>query len=141
MNTVDEFVALDSKWVAFLSPVLRTLSQGDADAPLWSFAYADLAQEIAVERNALGLEDVSLYGTRHSGASADFANQDRDIAEIQARGQWRSVNSVARYKKAGLLQKTAASYPNGLRRYLATCAEQLADVIVRGAAGPAPFQA
>ena len=54
-----------------------------------------------------GLSSLNLtpHTARHGGASHDSRDQLRSFADIQARGQWQSLKSVARYKKTGVYER------------------------------------
>ena len=51
----------------------------------------------------LGLAKFALtpHAVRHSGPSQDFLNKSRTADEIQARGRWKSLRSIQRYRKPG----------------------------------------
>ena len=57
-----------------------------------------------------GLDTLGLtpHTARHGGASQDSRDQLRSFADIQARGQWQSLKSVARYKKTGVYERQLA---------------------------------
>ena len=47
----------------------------------------------------------TLHSLRHGGARHDFAQGSRTLLGIMHRGAWRSVLSVKRYEKSGLLAR------------------------------------
>lgn len=54
---------------------------------------------------------------RHSGPSFDLLNRYRTFEEIQARGRWAAMQSVARYRKPGRLLMTASQLPPAFKHY------------------------
>ena len=50
---------------------------------------------------------------RHGGPSTDKLNGDLDDNEVLRRGRWRSLDSVRRYGKTGVLAKLLAAMPDG----------------------------
>ena len=62
----------------------------------------------AVERLGLKKLNVTPHCPRHGGASEDAFGKHLSIAEIQARGRWEDVRSVARYRKPGKLLRQQA---------------------------------
>ena len=45
--------------------------------------------------------DLTPHCARHGGASADAYLRTRSLTEIQHRGRWEALTSVARYKRPG----------------------------------------
>ena len=60
--------------------------------------------QLVTKESSLATLSVVLYTGRHSGASIDRSN-GTDLLSVQRRGRWRTLASVRRYEKAGLLQR------------------------------------
>ena len=54
-----------------------------------------------MQRLKLGQFQLTPPAVRHSGPSVDFLNKTRTADEIMARGRWRSLKSIQRYRKPG----------------------------------------
>ena len=59
----------------------------------------------------LGRFDLTPHTVRHSGPSADFLSRNRDAAEIQARGRWKTAKSIQRYQKPGQMMAKMNKLP------------------------------
>ena len=53
--------------------------------------------------DTFGLIGLTMYQTRHSGASSDRVRGVRTLQEVQTRGQWKAFSSVTRYDKSSRL--------------------------------------
>lgn len=78
--------------------------------PLVPGSYERLAQVFgkAAKRCGAGVLSPVPYSLRHSGASNDAYDAERDMRSIKKRGRWRSESSVRRYEKGSLLSREAA---------------------------------
>jgi len=56
---------------------------------------------------------------RHGAASEDFHRGLRSLAEVQARGRWRTSASVRRYEKAGRLLAQVSRLSDDLKQQAA----------------------
>ena len=63
--------------------------------------FAASVAELGLARTGI----VHIYQTRHGGASHDAASRHRPIEEIQKRGRWRCLRSVARYENGGRINQ------------------------------------
>ena len=102
----DDTVVIDDRCPAYLSGIVKELA---ARAPSERI-FGDLTLsgfETAVKGAAhrLGYKYFAIvpHTFRHSGPSNDMYHKRRKLPEIQKRGRWKSVRSVARYEKSGRL--------------------------------------
>ena len=88
---------------------------------------------------AAGLKEfaLSIYQTRHGGASQDAVTQRREMDRIQRRGRWQSKRSVKRYEKHGRLQKLLHKTPLQSQPFVQEATRSLAEWL-RGWPCPAP---
>ena len=66
---------------------------------------------------------------RHGGPSCDFAHGSRALVQIQERGQWVSLKSCQRYKKAGVYQQVVASLPAAVTDSYTPCVRRLPGLL------------
>ena len=86
--------------------------QMSAELPCFDITSAEYARAWKWASETIGLDFVvTPHMLRHGGASADYALGCRDILAIQERGQWGSLRSVQRYKKAGAYQRMLLRLP------------------------------
>ena len=81
--------------------------------------------------DALGLSSITMYQTRHSGASIDRVRGFRTLQEVQIRGQWKAFSSVTRYDKSSRLAAGYHSLPRSLRDKLETLAQRAEVLLMR----------
>eukprot|EP00973_Karenia_brevis_P087257 12098042-Karenia_brevis.AAC.1 len=66
-----------------------------SDQPMWDFGSKEILEDvrkIAARQQTLWMFE-SLYVLRHGGASRDALMKLRNLAEIQRRGRWSSLDS------------------------------------------------
>ena len=103
-GTFDECVLLDEPtWMG--EELEKRVSHLLPDQLLFQVEPNALLREWRSAVALLGLPDMTLYQLRHGGPSSDYLEKRRTLSDIQMRGRWRSQRSVARYTKAGLVQK------------------------------------
>eukprot|EP00405_Crypthecodinium_cohnii_P031310 CAMPEP_0206518086 /NCGR_PEP_ID=MMETSP0324_2-20121206/64378_1 /ASSEMBLY_ACC=CAM_ASM_000836 /TAXON_ID=2866 /ORGANISM="Crypthecodinium cohnii, Strain Seligo" /LENGTH=406 /DNA_ID=CAMNT_0054011393 /DNA_START=67 /DNA_END=1288 /DNA_ORIENTATION=- len=89
-------------------PILRALFANlPLDAPLFDLTvalYNKTFQAAAKCAKTAHLE-ATPYAVRHGGASRDYFEQNRAIADIKLRGRWVTEESARRYQKSALYQK------------------------------------
>lgn len=104
MGTMDDTILLDAP--RFLGPLLgqRLVGRRPRDC-IFPLAADTTVAQFRQASDALGLPELSLYQLRHGGASEDALSRARPLAEIRARGRWRSDSSLRRYAKPAMLQK------------------------------------
>lgn len=81
-----------------------------------------------------------LYSLRHSGASHDYSEGTRSLAQIQAGGQWRTFTSVMRYSKAGRLAMETQHMTMTNQQAAAALGEGLGYLFEKYAAGSFLFE-
>ena len=64
--------------------------------------------EFNATKRRLGLDNLVLYQTRHSGASLDLQGRFRDHMELKKRGGRACDSSLRRYENAARLNKSAS---------------------------------
>eukprot|EP00438_Fugacium_kawagutii_P032235 Skav231695 [mRNA] locus=scaffold597:1206282:1209294:- [translate_table: standard] len=70
------------------------------------------------------------YRLRHGGASTDFWEKHRSLAEIQKRGRWRTPTSVRRYEKGGRIAQLLAALPSSVQQQASWAADNIDKVYV-----------
>ena len=137
-NELDEAVQIDRPWV---SQMLMNHMKGRAPLePVWDFTLADFRRAFVSTMEELRLDEFledSVYVLRHIGASLSIHEKWHDALGTQNRGRWRAASSVRRYEKAALLQESVNRAPKEVLAYCRKCEDQLQDVVLRGAHGPA----
>lgn len=121
---------LDSKWLQFLTPILRVLCRGPKMDLVWNFNYAE---DMTVFRQAcddLKVGHIVPYQARHSGPSIDRASKDRDMEEVRKRGQWMTRTSVQRYEKAGRLAATWHRLAHSVQMACKSAEKYLEEIIL-----------
>ena len=88
------------------------------------FDYPAAAKIPKTATDSLELSGMTMYQTRHSGASIDRVRGFRILREVQKRGRWRAFSSVARYGKGSHLAADYHSLPLTLRNKLETLARR-----------------
>ena len=109
----DEAVLLSSL-SATTWPILRVLEKSLHPAnKLWPFTAPEFGDMIVTAAAAAGLGHMNLtpYGSRHGGASYDrFANR-RPVAEVKARGRWKTDSTLKRCAKSALYLRQLSALP------------------------------
>lgn len=75
------------------------------------------------------------YQLRHSGASSDRSSETRTQAEVMKRGRWASLQSVARYEKAGKISEQFRKLSKKQKEFAALRHNQM-GLLLRGAIMP-----
>jgi len=75
---------------------------------LWEKLFRDACKALHILK-----PQFSPRSLRHGGPSLDKLNNDLDDNEVLRRGRWRSLDSVRRYGKTGVLAKLLAAMPDG----------------------------
>ena len=127
----DHSMLLDSAWLQFISPLLRSLAAQTGQRSVWGFTYWDYLKVFNASAASLGVRAVP-YQTRHSGASIDRESRVRTLGEVKQRGGWKADSSVMRYDKHARLRHSELRYPPGLAAHLQTCERQLEAIILQG---------
>ena len=86
--------------------------------------YTAVSNAFSSAARAAGVGNRTLYELRHGGASED-GGAGTPLQEIQKRGRWKTISSVTRYNKSGLLQEARAQLPEHVLRFLLTCEANL----------------
>ena len=79
---------------------------------------------------AVDLPAIVPYQLRHSGLSWQKLHQRRGQVAIMRRGRWRSLASLSRYEKGGIVMKEYAKLPEALGQHLERCAASVQRVML-----------
>ena len=131
-------VQLDSSWLLFLGPVLEQLRGQRSDLPVWGFRYPQLLAGMHEVCHQLGIEDITPYQARHSGASIDRSNGERSRAAVQRRGEWKHFKSRVRHENSASLRPAALKYDVTLVAHGEECRLALERILVWGETIPLP---
>lgn len=104
----DECVFLDTPSRIDINSLLTTMIRRSSVAEKSVFSGLTLEKyekQITIAAEDAGLSQLRLcpHMLRHSGASHDSYHKLRNIKDIQVRGRWKALVSVARYRKPGLM--------------------------------------
>ena len=129
----DDSVLLDCSWMPWLHLIATDLSKSRSSAadPLFSFDYPTFCAEFNDALAELDMTRLGVvpYAWRHSGPSIDRAQNHRSLAEVQKRGRWKQLRSVARYEKAGRLGMSVRDLTSEQVAYCEMCEKHLEDFI------------
>ena len=128
----DLSLLLDSLWATWMGAAFATIKTRPATAKIWDFTYMQLLATFHTALARLGLRNVVLYMTRHSGASIDRMTQERSSEEVRRRGGWKHPKSVARYEKHARLIDSLARLPGGLRRHMEEVEGSVEAIVLKG---------
>ena len=103
----DGSVLTDQRWLQWINKLLPAFKAANLKEQDWNFDHPAAAKLSETATDASGLNDMTMYQTRHSGASI---------------GQWKAFNSVTRYDKSSRLAADYHSLPRTLRNKLETLA-------------------
>ena len=128
---IDDSILLDCSWMPFLHTIALNLSKA-RESPLHRLLRFDYPAFVAEFNDALSELDMTRlniipYSWRHSGPSLDRAGNHRTLAEVQKRGRWKQMRSVARYEKAGRIGLGVRDLTSAQIAYCETCARHLED--------------
>ena len=100
----------NSRWVSPRGQSLVSMGQQAlARTEVWIFGRLDLyfdypaSAKLFKTATALGISGMTMYQTRHSGASIDRLRGFRTLHKVQKRGQQRAFSRVTRYAKCSRL--------------------------------------
>ena len=112
-------------------PIFHAIQKAGPPTELvFEFSYLDMVSSFREAVWALGLSIFVPYQLRHSGRSWDKLHQRRSQVAIMRRGRWRSLASLARYEKGGMLMKEYANLSETLRLHIEQCAIKISRVIL-----------
>ena len=86
----------------YAKEVLAAVYQYAEDGPLFepvTLGQYECSFHCEVKETELELLQLTPHTLRHGGPSTDRAAGDRSLADIKKRGQWATMDSVARYEK------------------------------------------
>ena len=83
---------------------------------MFDASISDYTRQWRESRERLGLSFVGPpHSVRHSGPSRDHFLEYRDRVDIQKRGRWRNLKSVARYSKSHVYVQQMSRTPRHIR--------------------------
>lgn len=138
-NIFDASVILDSD--PWLGDCLRSMMLGKkpSDA-LWTDSHAEFRKAFNQGLQTLKLDNLgmTLYATRHGGATHDVLSRRRSLLEVKQRGRWGSDNSLKWYVKEARLQTEVAKVPEPIRLYGLHVLQLLPDLLTQARKVPKP---
>ena len=108
----------DEQGRGWLRALLRRLAASSSrSAPLFALSLPQYEMLFRWGLSQLDLEALRLspHAARHGGASSDAIQSARPLPEIQARGRWEALKSVARYRKGGTYLRVLNRVPRAQR--------------------------
>ena len=128
-GTRDDSVIWDMEELLWMGPVFSALRRaGDLNGSAWNFTYLDLMKVFRAATARIGAKHVVPYVLRHSGPSWDRLQGRRSQEQVMKRGRWRSLQSVARYEKAGRVTQKYQEYTLAQRAFFERAAVDVAKV-------------
>ena len=122
---MDETVTISRRWIGVCLRALATTRQGQTLWPMTLPQMKNLFDRAAAKVGLTPLAPV-LYMARHSGASIDRQEGRLSLDEVGKRGRWRTLSSVRRYEKRGLLQEVWNNLSERQRQYCESAMAALA---------------
>ena len=86
----DGSVLIDQRWVQWVTKLLHWLKAGNLEEKIGNFEDPAAAKKFKPATDALGLSGLTMYQTRHNGASF------RTLPEVQRRVPWKAFSSVTK---------------------------------------------
>jgi integrase len=128
----DSTVMLDLERHSPIFPFLVQLrARAKPDELLVDRSYEDLVKVFhnAAKSTGVAILCPVLYSLRHSGASADSADLQRDLKSVKMRGRWAADVSLRRYRKPGLVNVELNRLPQALREKALLAERRIDDVL------------
>ena len=127
----DESVLLDWEIFNRLTPVLYKLKARPPGSSIWDFNYVQYLEMFRTcsELSMVNYLNPHPYSIRHGGASDDALRGSRSLAQIKARGRWKSDNSVRRYEKHARVLREVERMPNAAQVYGGRIMTQIVKVL------------
>jgi hypothetical protein len=100
-----------------------------------SHTNSDVNQFLEEQLTALNLQKLGhmhAYRFRHGGASHDYVNKFRQLASVQQRGRWKSMNSTRRYQKGGRLAQIFQALPSDVQQRCVAATDAIQATLQRG---------
>ena len=114
-----------------MGPIFQAIQKAGPPTELvFEYSYPEMVNSFRDAVGELGLPIFVPYELRHSGPSWDKLHQRRSQLAIMRRGRWRSLASLARYEKGGMLMKEYANLSKTLRIHFEQCATKIDRVML-----------
>ena len=136
-DQIDVSILVDHPKFPFMGQLLSELKVGKPNEKVWKFDYRALVASFHVAGKELEMPWVTPYLLRHAGPSWDMLTGVRPMLEIQRRGQWKSVSSMARYEKHARVGADELNFSIMMRRHFRDCVPVLEAVLLGRAPPPA----
>ena len=133
---MDENVTFSTPLGLWMAPLFQHFHQLPKEQMLLQGTYAEHLADFKLATSQLGVPDVQLSETRHSGASIDVAKKHRNIDAVAKQGRWLSVKSLRRYERAGELNRSWNKLSAAQRIYFEKCEEEIAAAVLYGRLPP-----
>jgi hypothetical protein len=127
----DESMIWDNVETAWMGHIFAAIQEAGPKSELvFNFTYPELVDKFHASVARLGLPAFVPYQLRHSGPSWDKLHARRGQVAIMRRGRWRSLASLARYEKGGMVTKEYAKLAAPLRAHLEECGRNIRAVML-----------
>ena len=137
-DQVDVSILVDHPRFPFMDKMLTELKRGEPAERVWPFDYHGLLAAFHVAGKELEMPWVTPYLLRHAGPSWDMLTGARPMLEIQRRGQWKAVSSMAKYEKHARVGADELGFSAEMRRHFRECAFALEEVLLGRVPPPLP---
>ena len=104
--------------------------------PIIDFTHPEMVDSFKLAVGSIGLPSFVPYQLRHSGPSWDRQHKRRSQLAIMKRGRWKSLASLVRYEKGGMVTKDYGKLHPRLREHLELCSRVLEQVMLGGRLPP-----
>ena len=129
-GATDETIFLNSQWMKAWGPEFwNVLSEGDPLDPIFRFTYPAFVKHFDKACREVGLPHLVPYQARRSGPSIDRSRSERDMAEVQKRGRWKSHKSLVRYESAAKLGQTWQALTITQKTAFGICEKYMAEIL------------
>jgi hypothetical protein len=133
---MDVNVTFNTPLGLWMAPLFDHFSKLPKEQMLLEGTYAEHLADFKTVTHQLGVADVQLSETRHSGASIDVAKKHRNIDAVAKQGRWLSVKSLRRYERAEELNRSWNKLSAQQRTYFERCEREIAPAVLYGRLPP-----
>ncbi|CAJ1460170.1 unnamed protein product [Effrenium voratum] len=133
----DETILLDLDYHQGIGAAIQRFIQGGKlreNQVILQHSNAEVNHFLESQQESLGLQKLGLhaYRFRHGGALHDYVNKFRQLASVQQRGRWKSMNSTRRYQKGGRLAQVFQALPGDVQQRCVDAANRLQRTLQGG---------
>lgn len=111
--------------------MLGDLKVGDPEGLMSPYSGQEVHKLVVEAAKATGLKELYIvpYSARHCGASSDKASGVRSLVEVQRRGRWKCMTSVARYEMAARINEQLNLLPPQVRAEAVAAEKNIAKIL------------